>query len=497
MCKSSIFILQIILIFLTLLGGISAWAVAPYVNYQGKLTDSHGNPINNPAMDMTFSIWFDPVSEDIADNIFQETQTVEVVNGIYNVQLGINSGGLGDPINFSNNYELWLEVTVNGETLSPRTPITSVPAALWADKAGDAYTLAGMEATEFVATSNYILHTAEPSAHHAKYTDSEAVSSMGIKANTNPLNHDKTTSFAELTDQAADAQIPLTIIRESDLISHSLSPSVHHARYSDNDAVAAIKAADGAGSTLDADLLDGQHASEIIDAATDETRTAISALPFTITSLGSYYLTGNLSVSDTGANGITVNSDNVTIDLMGFTISGPVSGTGSGIRMNGATNVVIKNGTIRNFGDIGILEDVDSGSPTGKGHQIINITVSGNRFGIYLMGSGFLVKNCSALNNDVYGIRVSGGGLIIGNIANNNETGIYATGCTIKNNATSNNTSVGIQAGGSSLLGNVSFENQVVGIGVANSLVDGNTAYGNGTTNISYGSGNILGLNKD
>jgi hypothetical protein len=72
--------------------------------------------------------------------------------------------------------------------------------------------------------------------------------------------------------------------------------------------------------------------------------------PLTIGS-GSYYLTGNLNISSTSANGITVSGSHVTIDLNGFTLAGPSSGTGAGIYLlGGVSNVIIVNGTIRNWG---------------------------------------------------------------------------------------------------------------------------------------------------
>src|SRR4051794_32732317 len=75
-----------------------------------------------------------------------------------------------------------------------------------------------------------------------------------------------------------------------------------------------------------------------------EPRTPISALPFAITSAGSYYLSGNLT-SATG--GITIQANEVTVDLMGFALAG---GNGSGIVVSGnRTNIVIRNGTIRGW----------------------------------------------------------------------------------------------------------------------------------------------------
>jgi len=75
--------------------------------------------------------------------------------------------------------------------------------------------------------------------------------------------------------------------------------------------------------------------------------TQITAVPYTITAPGFYYLGGNLS------GRIYVHSSNVTLDLMGFTISGSGVGSGTGISISGTTsgleNVEIRNGTIRNF----------------------------------------------------------------------------------------------------------------------------------------------------
>ena len=86
--------------------------------------------------------------------------------------------------------------------------------------------------------------------------------------------------------------------------------------------------------------------------------TAITALPYTITSPGLYYLSNNLTSSETSNNAITVNADDVTIDLMGFCLTGP--GKGSGTSNNGImvaatrTNVEIRNGSIKAFGGDGI-----------------------------------------------------------------------------------------------------------------------------------------------
>ena len=77
-----------------------------------------------------------------------------------------------------------------------------------------------------------------------------------------------------------------------------------------------------------------------------EPRTPISSAPFTITRSGSYYLTTNVSVG--AGNAITINTNGVTLDLRGFTISSTnPSATGYGILVNGSwRNITILNGFI-------------------------------------------------------------------------------------------------------------------------------------------------------
>jgi hypothetical protein len=82
----------------------------------------------------------------------------------------------------------------------------------------------------------------------------------------------------------------------------------------------------------------------------------IKSLPFTISGPGYYYLSNNLLYSGNSTSpGITVLSDNVTIDLMGFTLTGPGNSSGvHGIYLGSSTfqpsNVEIRNGTITSFG---------------------------------------------------------------------------------------------------------------------------------------------------
>ena len=235
-----------------------------------------------------------------------------------------------------------------------------------------------------------------------------------------------------------------------------------------------------------------------------------SDIPKTINTSGSYYFTGDLTA---GGTAIVVNANNVTIDLSGYSLIGPGSGTNDGVFMSGRSNVEIRNGTIRDFGREGILEN----SPgSGESHRVINVRCISNLVnGVELQGKGHLIKDCTLSDNGGNGLNVSYGSTVTGNTAyNNTYTGIYANvGCTVIGNTSFDNTQDGIFAGyyctvknntiynnslsgissviGCLLLNNtVSFNNQSSGIAYAgirvesDCVVKGNLVHGNRHYNI-------------
>ena len=71
-----------------------------------------------------------------------------------------------------------------------------------------------------------------------------------------------------------------------------------------------------------------------------EPRMAISSLPFTISAPGSYYIVQSL-VGISGANGISITSSRVTLDLMGFTLTGvpgALDGINVGVSLEGVVS---------------------------------------------------------------------------------------------------------------------------------------------------------------
>jgi len=112
--------------------------------------------------------------------------------------------------------------------------------------------------------------------------------------------------------------------------------------------------------------------------------------PVTLSESGSYLLTGNLTLPDQNTDGIEVTADDVSIDLNGFAIEGPVTCTGEPVSScsaqgNGdgidgytsqAENVSVRNGSIRGAGNEGISLRSHS--------EVENVRVSQNgNFGIY------------------------------------------------------------------------------------------------------------------
>ncbi len=205
-----------------------------------------------------------------------------------------------------------------------------------------------------------------------------------------------------------------------------------------------------------------------------EPRTAITNLPFTINQPGSYYLTGNLS----GNQGITIRTNNVTLDLMGFTLEGSSAFAG-GISISGAKNVVVRNGGVRDF-------YVGVGFSAAKGSRVENLIIENNTIaGISLVsGSGTgldttdnVIANC-IIRGSTYGIELNA-------YASN---AISST--VIERNIISNNAQYGIRLQGAGKIDrNRIVDNTITangddgislnGAGAIDNLVEGNFLSGN------------------
>jgi len=204
----------------------------------------------------------------------------------------------------------------------------------------------------------------------------------------------------------------------------------------------------------------------------------ISSVPCEISASGFYYLTEDLTATETG---ITVEANDVTIDLRGQQLIGPGSGDNHGIYMNGCSNVEIRNGTVRSFGSHGIYEASNS---SGKEHRLISIqAMSNGGKGIFLIGHGHSVKDCTAAGNSGDGIDADYDSTLTENTAYENQgTGIKARwGCTVTGNTADDNQGNGIYTDSScTVTGNMASRNQGAGIHTGwGCTVTGNAANGN------------------
>lgn len=148
-----------------------------------------------------------------------------------------------------------------------------------------------------------------------------------------------------------------------------------------------------------------------------EPRTPISSLPFSISNPGSYYVVTNLNAV-ASQNGISISSDDVTIDLNGFALRG-VGGVGDGIIVTGGShrNVVIRNGSVIGWVRDGVSAEFAFSS------QFEHLQLSGNGNAGLFTGRHCVVKDCKVIGN-TYGMSVNAGSVVSDCTASTNTQGI-------------------------------------------------------------------------
>jgi len=206
--------------------------------------------------------------------------------------------------------------------------------------------------------------------------------------------------------------------------------------------------------------------------------------PYIIDTSGSYYLEGDRR--STGS-GIVVNIDNVTIDLMGYTLSGYNS---TGISAIDRTNVKIVNGTITGF-----AAGIDADGNAAKHVLVDNIRViSVINVGISI-GSHSVVRKSISFGG-LTGISVWDNCLVTGNIVSGNRHNGISTGagCIVEGNTSSDNANDGIFVNWNSRVSNnTAQENTKVGIRASTSaIIIGNTVRDNGEQGILASQGSTL-----
>ncbi len=157
--------------------------------------------------------------------------------------------------------------------------------------------------------------------------------------------------------------------------------------------------------------------------------------PVTLNLPGKYKLAGNLTVPDGDTTAILITAPNVTLDLNGFSLLGPVQcvnngidltcdsiGDGMGINvsvpgLNVFSGASILNGAIRGFGSHGI--------GAGQGTMVYRMRILNNG-GDGIRGEEAMVTESLIANNRMHGISGNGFNIQGNRIVSNGDKGILA-----------------------------------------------------------------------
>ncbi len=247
--------------------------------------------------------------------------------------------------------------------------------------------------------------------------------------------------------------------------------------------------------------------------STADGRSPITSLPATILAPGSYVVTRTMR-GVAGLHGITVQADDVTIDLNGHTLVG-VAGSLTGVHLNGSfTRLTIRNGNVVGWGTNG----VDAATGTDVRVERLNASgcgahgiVSGSRATVercFTSGNGIAgilgqnrvrVLHCTAEDHPVGGIRIDDSGLVEGcQTRNNGQVGILCGPLSVVRDCLSRgnqgNPGFGIslvEAG--TVLDSIAFDNAGHGIVTGGrSQVRGCSSHQNGLTGIRVADASLV-----
>ncbi len=230
-----------------------------------------------------------------------------------------------------------------------------------------------------------------------------------------------------------------------------------------------------------------------------------AGFPVTLSEPGSYRLTSNLEISSTSVNGIEITTSFVTLDLNGFTISGPGSGSGQGITSVSSLRreVTVRNGTVEDMGNGGVRLP-------GAASRVENMRANSNGDDGLQLGFSGVAKDCVATNNGDIGIIVSEQGSLINNTSRGNGfasgTGggmSVGEGGFVSGNTSMENTGEGLVSNRASVIvNNVFVENSQDGVrALQGCLVKDNTVRDNGLFGLNLGddcgyAGNVITINS-
>jgi hypothetical protein len=210
------------------------------------------------------------------------------------------------------------------------------------------------------------------------------------------------------------------------------------------------------GNVIAGNYSSGNNTNHNLGPANNEYDLLLSDIPFTMNVPGKITLTGNLVNRFNNADGITIDTDNVTVDLNGFTLFGgrggalytdnsmfprhgdvppdwvPYTSGGIGsddgiVILGNQENITIRNGAVVGWGGDGI------NALNADQSLFEDLFISANDGQGLIADFNCIVHNCSAIGNVRSGIRVDDGSVIQDCVASENgENGIETSeGCVV------------------------------------------------------------------
>ncbi|MEO0125079.1 MAG: hypothetical protein ABIK99_02255, partial [candidate division WOR-3 bacterium] len=209
------------------------------INYQGKLTNASGQP-QQGTFNMVFSIYN---TETGGSALWEETQSVTTdAQGLFNVLLG----SVNPPVVIPEGPDCYLEITVEGTTLTPRQRIVSNGYSYYAQTAEDANKLGGIAAGNYAVLPIETDEIQDGAVTNAKIADNAITSD---KIQDGQIFNDDLADNAVTTGKILDGTIQMADLSFTPA-TRPLSPGVSTAEIQDG-AVTSAKIQDGTITTAD------------------------------------------------------------------------------------------------------------------------------------------------------------------------------------------------------------------------------------------------------
>jgi len=233
--KARILFIGLVTLALLIAANLAFAGIPQQMNYQGKLTNDSGTPVDDSDYVMIFRIY------DVAtggSSLWDETDTVSVEGGLFNVILGLKT-----PIDlpFDEDYWLGIQVGTGSDEMTPRHKLTSVG---YGYKAENSDMVDGFHVSS-TPTAGWLY----PLDGSAKIPNDRLYTGSG-----NGLDADKVDNIHASTTPTPNYLYPLD----------GSGKIPNNRLYT------------GSGNGLDADMVDGQHASAFLTTSNDHGRYGVA-----------------------------------------------------------------------------------------------------------------------------------------------------------------------------------------------------------------------------